>query len=249
MLVRRTIRTFSILVTSLAALVAAPHALQPIAAARAGALHASSAACGSDKNSKNAERKKARREAYQARREAAATKRQEAAQARREAYQARREAARAKREGAGSAAEDRREAARAKREERHAAALAKREERKAKMEEARQRREEAAEERRERVASAAASRRSRNVDQDDDIDSDSSPATPGGFGTLRVNSRPWAQVYVDGRMVGHTPQLNLNVPAGQHNVRLVNPVFAMSKTVRLNVRNGEKVTRVELLEE
>jgi len=270
MVMRRTIGTFGILVTSLAALAVAPRAVssapgpEPVLAQRlqpwaAGKPHAAQPSCGSD------ERRKARREAALAKREAAAAKREEAAgkrgeaaQARREAAEARREAGRAKRQEAHASAQERREAAKAKREEAHAsakskreeayaAALARREERKAKLEEAKQRREEAAEERRERVASA--SRGANDDEPDDDIDSDVSPSPTNGFGTLRVNSRPWAQVYVDGKLVGHTPQLGLNVPAGAHNVRLVNSVFAMSKTFRLNVRQGERVTRVETLEE
>lgn len=258
MVVRRTIGTLGILVTTLTALAAAPSAqcparaeavLQPMAAARTGVVRRAQASCGSDKKA-----------AAQERREAAKAKREEAAQARREAAQERREAAKAKREEAHASAQERREAAKAKREEAraaakskreeaHAAALAKREERKAAYEEAKQRREQAAEERRERLASAQEGKRSRSDDTDDDLDTDSAPTSTGGFGTLRVNSRPWAQVYVDGQLVGHTPQLGLNVPAGEHNVRLVNNVFAMSKTFRLSVRNGERVTRVETLDE
>jgi len=71
----------------------------------------------------------------------------------------------------------------------------------------------------------------------------------GDMGMLRVNSRPWAQVYVDGRMVGHTPQLGISVQPGEHQVRLVNPMFAMSKAFKLKVRGGQRITRVEMLEE
>jgi len=206
--------------------------------------------CGSDRAAKLAEKRKARREAAVARREAAAAKREAAAQARREASQSRREASQTRREASQSRREEAREAAASRREEARAAALARREASQAKREEAKQRREAAAAERRERLAARAEARRAQ---ADDDVDSDDTESVAGsngtGYGTLRVNSRPWAQVYVDGRMVGHTPQMALNVPAGEHQVRLVNPMFAMSKTLRLKVRGGERITRVEMLEE
>lgn len=68
-------------------------------------------------------------------------------------------------------------------------------------------------------------------------------------GTLRINSRPWSQLYVDGRLVGNTPQLGLRVSAGEHSLRLVNPQFEMSKTFSIFVGAGETVTRIESLDE
>ena len=73
------------------------------------------------------------------------------------------------------------------------------------------------------------------------------PAVPAS-GMLRINSRPWAHLYLDGRLVGSTPQVGLSVSAGEHSVRLVNPQFAMSKTFSVVVGPGENVTRVETLE-
>jgi hypothetical protein len=74
-------------------------------------------------------------------------------------------------------------------------------------------------------------------------------ASPGSPGTLRINSRPWSQVFVDGRSIGMTPQLNVSVPAGEHSVHLVNPEFGMTKTFTVSVSAGESVTRVETLED
>jgi serine/threonine-protein kinase len=67
--------------------------------------------------------------------------------------------------------------------------------------------------------------------------------------TLRINSRPWSQVFIDGRAVGNTPQLGISLEPGTHSVRLVNPEFSMIKTFKLTVHAGENVTRVETLEE
>jgi PEGA domain len=68
-------------------------------------------------------------------------------------------------------------------------------------------------------------------------------------GTLRINSRPWAQVFVDGRYVGNTPQFGISVPPGKHSVRLLNPQLGMVKAISLSVGAGETVTRVEVLEQ
>jgi serine/threonine-protein kinase len=67
-------------------------------------------------------------------------------------------------------------------------------------------------------------------------------------GTLRINSRPWSQVFIDGRLIGNTPQMAVSVPAGRYTVRLSNPELGMSKTIILQVAAGELVTRVETLE-
>jgi hypothetical protein len=67
--------------------------------------------------------------------------------------------------------------------------------------------------------------------------------------TLRINSRPWSQVFIDGRAVGNTPQLGISLEPGTHSVRLVNPEFSMIKTFKLTLHAGENVTRVETLEE
>ncbi len=44
---------------------------------------------------------------------------------------------------------------------------------------------------------------------------------PRGFGALRLNAKPSALVYVDGKAYGWTPLLNLRLQAGPHDVRLV----------------------------
>jgi hypothetical protein len=67
-----------------------------------------------------------------------------------------------------------------------------------------------------------------------------------GEGTLRINSRPWSEIYVDGTHVGHTPKLDLRVSAGNHRVRLVNQELGLSKTIELNAPAGETVSHVEL---
>jgi len=72
---------------------------------------------------------------------------------------------------------------------------------------------------------------------------------PGVQSLLRINSRPWSQVFVDGQLVGNTPQFGVVVTAGRHTIRLVNPEFDMSKTFTVNVAPGESLTRIETLTE
>jgi hypothetical protein len=64
-------------------------------------------------------------------------------------------------------------------------------------------------------------------------------APRGGNGTLRVNSVPWSQVFVDGRLIGNTPQMNISLPAGTHRVTLVNPDFNIRENMSVVIRAGE----------
>ena len=64
------------------------------------------------------------------------------------------------------------------------------------------------------------------------------------MGTLRVNTRPWSKVFVDGRLVGNTPQFNIPLKAGTHKVKLVNDQMGLTKTVKVSVKGGQTVTKV-----
>jgi hypothetical protein len=66
-------------------------------------------------------------------------------------------------------------------------------------------------------------------------------------GTLRINSLPWADVYLDGTHVGHTPQSQLSMKPGRHRVKLVNEQMALRKTFDVYIRPGQVVTRSENL--
>ncbi|MEM9862226.1 MAG: PEGA domain-containing protein [Myxococcota bacterium] len=60
-----------------------------------------------------------------------------------------------------------------------------------------------------------------------------------GNGTVDINTRPWSEVYVDGRRVGNTPQRGLTLSAGRHRIRFVNPDFNISETMTITVRAGQ----------
>ncbi|MEY4510594.1 MAG: hypothetical protein RLZZ450_2716, partial [Pseudomonadota bacterium] len=65
-----------------------------------------------------------------------------------------------------------------------------------------------------------------------------------GQGTLRINSRPWSQVTIDGRALGNTPQMNVALPAGNHRVTLVNPEFNLKKTLTITIKPGQTETQI-----
>jgi eukaryotic-like serine/threonine-protein kinase len=69
-------------------------------------------------------------------------------------------------------------------------------------------------------------------------------ASGAGGGMLRLNSRPWSQVYVDGRMVGNTPQMGLPLSPGSHSIRLVNQQMGLSKTFSVSIKPGQMVTKI-----
>ena len=71
-----------------------------------------------------------------------------------------------------------------------------------------------------------------------------SGATTGGRGTLRINTRPWSKVYVDGRLIGNTPQFNIKVSAGSHTIKLVNSQMGLTKRIKVRVKAGQTVTKV-----
>jgi hypothetical protein len=70
-----------------------------------------------------------------------------------------------------------------------------------------------------------------------------------GTGVLRINSRPWSKVLVDGRMVGNTPQMNLVLGAGRHTVTLVNPDFGLQRVLAVTIKAGEVNTKIVELAE
>lgn len=59
-----------------------------------------------------------------------------------------------------------------------------------------------------------------------------------------MNSQPWSQVIVDGRVIGNTPQMNISLPAGSHRVELVNPQFNARESFTIVITAGETSTRV-----
>lgn len=70
------------------------------------------------------------------------------------------------------------------------------------------------------------------------------PAATSETGTLRINTKPWTQVSVDGQPIGNTPQLNINLPAGEHTVDLVNPEFNIRSSIKVQIPAGQTITKI-----
>jgi hypothetical protein len=68
---------------------------------------------------------------------------------------------------------------------------------------------------------------------------DDSARTEAQTGKLRVNSRPWSQVFIDGKSYGATPRLNIELPVGAHTLRLVNDEFNIEKVEQVEIVAGE----------
>ncbi|HEV2751712.1 MAG TPA: PEGA domain-containing protein, partial [Gemmatimonadales bacterium] len=68
-------------------------------------------------------------------------------------------------------------------------------------------------------------------------------------GLLSINAIPWGSVYVDGRPVGNTPQLDLSVPPGQHRLRVERQGYRPYERV-IDVAPGQRlrITDITLVE-
>ncbi|MGH7567795.1 MAG: protein kinase domain-containing protein [Gemmatimonadales bacterium] len=69
-------------------------------------------------------------------------------------------------------------------------------------------------------------------------------AAPPGF--VVVNATPWAELYVDGRLVGNTPMVNLELPPGTHQLRLVRDGFEPYERLVL-VTSGQTLRITDLV--
>ena len=56
-----------------------------------------------------------------------------------------------------------------------------------------------------------------------------------GTGTLRINSEPFAMVYLGAKRLGPTPQMDVKLPAGSHVLTLKNEALGITKKVRVRI--------------
>jgi hypothetical protein len=69
------------------------------------------------------------------------------------------------------------------------------------------------------------------------------PAAPG---RLFINATPWGQLYVDGVLIGNTPQVDVTVPAGPRVLRVVRDGYRPFET-RLQVAPGQVVRLTDIV--
>ena len=73
--------------------------------------------------------------------------------------------------------------------------------------------------------------------------------SPGGDGFLNINSLPASLVVLDGRPIGSTPKVHLQVPAGAHTVVFTNSELGVMKQVSVTVAAGETLAATARLRE
>jgi hypothetical protein len=67
-------------------------------------------------------------------------------------------------------------------------------------------------------------------------------------GQLKINVRPWADVYIDGKRMGSTPLKPLELTVGEHTVLVKNEKLAEERSFRIIIKPNEVVSRkVDLL--
>ncbi|GAB4299165.1 MAG: hypothetical protein Kow0090_14630 [Myxococcota bacterium] len=67
------------------------------------------------------------------------------------------------------------------------------------------------------------------------------------MGTLDLNSKPWAYIWIDDKELGKTtPLLNYPLPAGEHKIRLFNSDFKFERTFTITIKAGEKSSHQEI---
>jgi len=65
-------------------------------------------------------------------------------------------------------------------------------------------------------------------------------------GKLFINAMPWAELYIDGKLVGNTPRANLDIPAGTHRLRLMRDGFR-SYEMTITVAPGATVRLTDIV--
>jgi hypothetical protein len=60
-----------------------------------------------------------------------------------------------------------------------------------------------------------------------------------GFGLLSLQTIPWTQVIIDGKLIGPTPITNHKLSAGVHRVVCINQKFGIRKSFSIVIRAGK----------
>jgi hypothetical protein len=71
------------------------------------------------------------------------------------------------------------------------------------------------------------------------------PAPTGGVCSVTLGSKPWSQIWIDGKDTGKvTPLVDYKVPCGKHKVTFKNPEIPVEKSENITVKAGEKFKKV-----
>lgn len=71
-------------------------------------------------------------------------------------------------------------------------------------------------------------------------------AVNSAFSYLRINSKPWSKIILDGVDTGmNTPQLSFRVTPGRHTITLLNPQFNIKESFTVTLSGGETQTVIK----
>lgn len=62
---------------------------------------------------------------------------------------------------------------------------------------------------------------------------------------LTINSMPWANIYINGKLIGSTPISKHKLPAGSYKIQFKNPKAKIDKTIPVELKSGETKRLIE----
>jgi serine/threonine-protein kinase len=63
------------------------------------------------------------------------------------------------------------------------------------------------------------------------------------MGKLTLDTVPWTRVFLRGRKLGDTPLIDVPVPAGRHQLKLVNEEKNISTLIEVQIRAGQTTAK------
>lgn len=65
---------------------------------------------------------------------------------------------------------------------------------------------------------------------------------------ISLNSRPWTNIYINGKFIKSTPIIKFSLPAGTHKIRFKNQKFNIDKTFPVELDSGEHIRMIKNFE-
>jgi serine/threonine-protein kinase len=63
------------------------------------------------------------------------------------------------------------------------------------------------------------------------------------MGKLTLDTTPWTRVFLRGRKLGDTPLIRVSLPAGKHQLKLVNEEKKISTIIEVEIRSGQTTSK------
>jgi hypothetical protein len=98
------------------------------------------------------------------------------------------------------------------------------------------------------VATILPPKRIKKPKEDEGEDPGKAAATEGGDCSITIGSRPWSEVWIDGKNTQkHTPVADYKVPCGKHKVTFKRADLQIDQSETITVHAGEKFKQVYTL--